>query len=323
MFNLNGMFNPTPMAPPMEAPVAKTSTAFKQMAEAIASGNTSQPFNADAIMSAFPQRAPESDQMSPAEIKRMMLEVGLGMMAAGGKPGATFGGAVGEAGGAAVKSMDDRREKKRRDDRDDREDKTRQLMATLGIAGQYGDTSFRNKKFDYDKTQDDRRYGMDLERLGLDKQRLGMEAKRLEMGDEQIIQGADGISYRYNKLNHSLEPLMNGDQPFRGQSNSLYDDLLKGTLIQQLKDYDPRFPGPSIQERAQNIVTGLQGLQIPGAPAAPGAGGAPKGTSKPSVFNMSQLPDAKANKDKMAQDENGNIYYSDGVQWRGIQRGGK
>ena len=238
----------------------------------------------DKLQGIFPEaRKPEKDTPSSEDWKRILLDAGLGMMAAGGQRGATFLGSLGQGGAGAISGWDRRRKDKRDEDREDRRemsDATRTLFNTANVVA---DNNLANKKFSHDITMDDKRFGLDQQRVGMEGARLGMERERMGREGWDTITGSDGSTYRMNKYTGQMEPLTINGETFKSGDKNLQNMLTQAAVTQVLKNNADGLGlnETPLDQQMRDAVNAIQGITAGKQPAAPAPGGATAQTGAP------------------------------------------
>lgn len=156
---------------------------------------------------------PRDHQPEKTDWRQFLFETGLGMMAAGGKPGATFLGAAGEGALAANKNSDRRkREAERRALFKDSQERDA-LKSVIGLVGDQAKTEFSQ---DMDK----KRLGLSEEQLALQRdlgfKRLALSQQAANRGRFQVMQTPQG-TFRINMDTGEASPVMAGDVQLAGK----------------------------------------------------------------------------------------------------------
>jgi hypothetical protein len=174
-----------------------------------------------------------------SDLQRFLLETGLGMMVAGGKPGATFLGAAGEGAMGAANNTEMRTEKKRKRQDELSKQKIDELMQLVGL----GKTSL-----DAD---------MDMKRFMLSQQQANKP-------DYSTIETDSGMM-RFNKDTGSLEPLMFDGKPLRAARASKSTEELAAELM---KGYDPVVSGETPEDYLRSRIGAITSMRGGGTPSA-------------------------------------------------------
>ena len=144
-----------------------------------------------------------------------LFETGLGMMAAGGQPGATLLGAAGEGALSANKSE---RRRMREQERLDLLKEGQERDALKSVMALLGDQT----KTEFSQGMAEKQFGLSKDRLAFDRdmgmKRLALAQSEAGRGRYQILQTPQG-TFRINIDTGAAEPVMAGDTQLPGKDD--------------------------------------------------------------------------------------------------------
>lgn len=143
-----------------------------------------------------PARLEGLDGLSAKDKWLAVMKGGLGMMQAGGQPGATFLGSLGSGGQAGLASLEQQKAEQEKRNEQQRMDSIDAFRAQMGLATNTRSARMDANKFDYTKQHD-------AAELDLQRQKIAAEAGQ---GNFDVIPNDDGSASLINKKTGAITP---------------------------------------------------------------------------------------------------------------------